>query len=97
MIIILTELHLKVIENANEIIPILLDFALVSDYTLFIYIKNNKYETSVIERGDIPDITFSKEDFTFFKQYRWPESNSVYINGENVAEFHIQIEVLSIY
>ena len=62
----------------------------MSDYTLFIYIKNNKYETSVIERGDIPDITFSKEDFTFSQTISsWPESNSVYINGENVAEFQL--------
>ena len=55
------------LENVNEISPILIDYALVSDYNCYIYLSSDDIEFDIIKREKFPELTFEKEKFTFTK------------------------------
>jgi hypothetical protein len=60
------------LENIEDMLPIIIDYALVSDYNCWIYYENEKLKYNIIERDDLPELTFDKHYFTFTK----PSSSS---------------------
>lgn len=79
------------LENVNEILPILIDYALVSDYNCYVYLLNDDIEFDIIKRGNFPELTFEKERFTFTKStvLEWNESTTVKYDGETVLEMQL--------
>lgn len=78
------------IEYVDSIFEIALDYALISDYTCWIYLRDNAYDFDLIERGDVPDRTFEKSDFSFTRTLEdWNESVTVKYEGKTVMEFQL--------
>ncbi|MDR6969144.1 hypothetical protein J2X31_003171 [Flavobacterium arsenatis] len=79
------------LENVNEILPILIDYALVSDYNCYIYLLNEEIKFEIIKRGNFPELTFEKEKFTFTKAniLEWNESTTVKYDGQTVLEMQL--------
>lgn len=55
------------LDNISEILPIVVDYALVSDYNCWFYGKDDAFSYEIIKRVDLPDLTFDKKNFTFTK------------------------------
>lgn len=80
------------IEHVEEMLPIIVDYALVSDYNCWMYLKDdNSYDFKIIERGDFPELVFDRKRITFTNPTvaEWGESNTVKYDGVPVAEFQI--------
>lgn len=80
------------IENVSEILPILIDYALVSDYNCYVYFLNDNIEFDVIKRGIFPELTFEKDKFTLTKStvLEWNNSTTVKYDGETILEMQLQ-------
>jgi hypothetical protein len=79
------------LEKVDEILPVLIDYALVSDHNCFVYFLNEDINYDIIERGVFPELTFEKENFTFSRSTveEWNESTTVRYNGETVLEMQL--------
>ena len=79
------------LDNVSEILPILIDYALVSDYNCYIYLLNDDIEFDIIKRGNFPELTFEKDKFSFTKStiMEWNESTTVKYDGETVLEMQL--------
>ncbi|CAM3819474.1 hypothetical protein FLGE108171_15765 [Flavobacterium gelidilacus] len=55
------------LDNVSDILPILIDYALVSDFNCWFYIKDNNFHYEILKRGDLPELTFDYKNFTFSK------------------------------
>ena len=75
----------------NEILPILVDYALVSDYNCWFYKKDDQFSYEILKRDDLPELTFSFTDFSFTKltTSSWNESNTVKFKGKTVLELQL--------
>ena len=56
------------LENVDDMLPIIIDYALVSDYNCWIYYKNQNLKFEIIKRDDLPELTFEKQNFSFTNQ-----------------------------
>ncbi len=79
------------LQNISEILPIAVDYALVSDYNCWFYRKDDTFNYQIIKRGDLPDLTFNKSNFTFTKPtaLEWNESNTVKYKGKTIMELQL--------
>ena len=79
------------LKNISEILPIVVDYALVSDYNCWFYRKDDTFSYEIIKRVDLPDLTFDKNNFTFTKSTvtEWNESNTVKYKGQTVMELQL--------
>jgi hypothetical protein len=79
------------LENVSDILPILIDYALVSDYNCYIYFNDGKLESDLIKRDNFPELTFDKNKFTFTKStvLDWKESTTVKYEGTSVLEMQL--------
>jgi hypothetical protein len=79
------------LQNISEILPIVVDYALVSDYNCWFYRKDDTFSYEIIKRADLPDLTFDKNNFIFTKPtaQTWNESNTVKYNGKTVMELQL--------
>ena len=79
------------IENIDEMLPIIIDYALVSDYNCLIYYENEKLSFDIINRDDLPELTFDKNNFTFTKPTAssWIESNTIKYKGKTILELQL--------
>jgi len=79
------------LKSVSEILPVLIDYALVSDYNCYVYFKDNEIEHQIIKRGIFPELTFEKEKFTFTKStvQEWNESTTVKYDGMTVLEMQL--------
>lgn len=79
------------LQNISEIMPIVVDYALVSDYNCWFYRKGDTFSYEIIKRDDLPDLTFEKSNFTFTKSTasQWIESNTVKYKGKTVMELQL--------
>ena len=79
------------LDNVSDILPILIDYALVSDYNCYIYLLNDDIEFDIIKRGNFPELTFEKDKFSFTKStvMEWNESTTVKYDGETVLEMQL--------
>lgn len=77
--------------NINKILPIVVDYALISDYSCWFYRKENKFRYEIIARDDLADQTYDYKDFTFTKptEESWNESNTVKYKGKTVMELQL--------
>jgi len=75
----------------NEILPIVVDYALVSDYNCWFYRKDGKFSYEVLKRDDLPELTYNFSDFSFTKPTTasWNESNTVKFKGNTVLELQL--------
>jgi hypothetical protein len=79
------------LENIEDMLPIIIDYALVSDYNCWIYYENQNLKFEIIKRDDLPELTFEKQKFTFTKPTvgSWIESNTIKYNGKTVLELQL--------
>lgn len=75
----------------NEILPIVVDYALVSDYNCWFYLDKGDYEFIILNRESLPDLTYNYADFTFTRkeEANWNESNTVKYKGKTVLELQL--------
>ena len=79
------------LNNISEIMPIVVDYALVSDYNCWFYRKDDTFSYEIIKRDNLPELTFDKSNFTFTKSTatEWNESNTVKYKGKTVMELQL--------
>lgn len=78
--------------QVHEILPVLIDYALVSDQTAWVYLDSNeRLAFRTILRGDLPDITFDRKDFSFTRDTvaAWNETTTAKYNGKTIIEFQL--------
>src|SRR5699024_6541989 len=93
------DLYPKTIDRSNfkqfcltkidEILPILVDYALVSDYNCWLYLDSDgTYSYEILKRENLPDLTYNFNDFSFTRPTvdSWNESNTVKYKGKTVLE-----------
>lgn len=75
----------------NEILPIVVDYALVSDYNCWFYRKDDQFSYEVLKRDDLPELTYNFSDFSFTKPTTesWNESNTVKFKDKTVLELQL--------
>jgi len=78
-------------ENIEEMLPIIIDYALVSDHNCLIYYENQNLKYEIIERDDLPELTFEKLNFSFTKSTiaSWIESNTIKYKGKTILELQL--------
>lgn len=89
-------------DNVQEILPILIDYALLSDFNCWFYKENGSFNYKIIPRLDLPDLTFERKNFSFTnnrKIYKinatkainnWnKESNTIKYNGKSIIEIQV--------
>lgn len=83
----------KVIFNKiDQMLPIFIDYLLVSDYTVWIYHnKNKEVDFHIIRREQAPDMNFDRKDlkFTCGNLENWSESTTLKYKGESFAEIQV--------
>ena len=90
------------LSKIEDILPILIDYALISDFNCWFYRENESFNYMIIQRRNLPDLTFDRKDFSFTnnkKTYpidsyktidKWnEESNSVKYMGKPIIELQI--------
>lgn len=79
------------INNINEMLPIIVDYALVSDYNCWIYPNDTSFDYEIIKRGSLPELTFDYKNFSFTKTTakEWVESNTIKYKGKTVLELQL--------
>lgn len=79
------------LNKIHEILPIVVDYALVSDYNCWFYFDKDKYRKFVLKRTDLPELTYQFRDFSFTKptEAEWKESNTVKYKGTTIMELQL--------
>jgi hypothetical protein len=79
------------INHIEEMLPIIIDYALVSDYNCWFYIENDSYTYEILRREDLPELTFDRKNFSFTKPnaQEWNESNTVKYKGKTIIELQL--------
>lgn len=79
------------LSNIEDILPIIIDYAVVSDYNCFIYYENEVLKYKLLRRDNLPELTFEKQNFSFTKPtvQTWRESNTVKYNGITILELQL--------
>lgn len=78
--------------NIHKILPILLDFAFISDYTCFFYRNSNgHFSFNLIERDDIPETEFMRSQFHFTAKNIafWLESTTIKYGNSTIGELQV--------
>lgn len=75
----------------NEILPIVVDYALVSDYNCWFYRKDDQFSYEILKRDDLPELTYNFTEFSFTNPTTasWNESNTVKFKGNTVLELQL--------
>ncbi len=79
------------LSKINEMLPIIIDYALVSDYNCWLYRTEDEYNYKILRRDDLPDLTFDIKDFSFTKptEASWSESNTVKFKEKTILELQL--------
>jgi hypothetical protein len=79
------------LSRIDEMLPIIVDYALVSDYNCWVYRTGDSFKYEIIKRDDLPELSFEHKDFTFTKPTTnvWYESNTVKYKGETILELQL--------
>lgn len=77
--------------HIDEMLPIIVDYALISDLNCWLYLKDNKFDYKILKRDDLPELTFDFKNFSFSKptEKDWIESNTIKYKGETVLELQL--------
>lgn len=79
-------------DNVSEIVPILLDYSLISDYNCYLYLYDDmSFDKKIYKRGTLPELVFDNRDFEFTRSsiYEWNESNSFRYKNVTAGEFQL--------
>lgn len=79
------------INHIDEMLPIIVDYAFVSDFNCWLYLKDKKFHYEILKRDDLPELTFDYKSFSFSKPTvnEWIESNTVKYKGKTVLELQL--------
>ncbi len=79
------------LNNIDKMLPIIVDYALVSDYNCWFYRTDDSFNYEIIKREDLPELTFEFKDFSFTKPTKnlWNESNTVKYRGKTILELQL--------
>ncbi len=79
------------LSQIDKMLPIIIDYALVSDYNCWFYRTNDSFDYEMIKRDDLPELTFEHKDFSFTKPTKnlWNESNTVKYKGVTILELQL--------
>lgn len=79
------------INHIDEMLPIIVDYALVSDFNCWIYLKDDSFDYEIIKRDNLPELTFDYKNFSFTKPTatEWVESNTIKYKGRTVLELQL--------
>lgn len=79
------------LNHIDEMLPIIVDYALVSDFNCWFYIKDKTFHYEILKRDDLPELTFDYKNFTFTKPTanEWVESNTIKYKGKTVLELQL--------
>ena len=76
-----------VYKNINEMLPTFVNYLLNSDYTVWVYPKEERFDYIIVDNNTVVDIEYSKENFTFSKSLSdWTESITLKYKGLSIAE-----------
>ena len=78
--------------KVHEILPVLIDYSLVSDQTAWVYFdRNEQFTFETILRENLPDLTFDRKDFSFTKDIvsAWNETTTAKYKGKTIIEFQL--------
>ena len=75
----------------DKMLPIIVDYALISDVNCYLYNDNNNFNYEIIKREEKPDITYNLDDFSFTRGSvnDWNESNTVKYKGKSIIELQL--------
>jgi len=78
-------------DNIEAILPIVIDYALISDINIFVSIEGDTLKWDVIERGNLADLSFERSEITFTKNTveSWVESNTIKVSGITIMEMQM--------
>ena len=90
------------LKNIDEILPIIIDYALVSDYNCWLFKQNDVFKCISIKRDNLPDLSFDRKKFSFTNNRKtysidsikkidnWnEESNSIKYIDKHILEIQI--------
>lgn len=79
------------INHINEMLPIIVDYALVSDYNCWFYLDSKGFKYEIIKRENLPELTFDINNFSFTKPTaeKWIESNTIKYKEKTVLELQL--------
>tara|TARA_B100000575_G_C23140462_1_gene663541 strand:+ start:1532 stop:2944 length:1413 start_codon:yes stop_codon:yes gene_type:complete len=79
------------LNQIHNILPIVVDYALVSDHNCWIYKQDDNFKYKIINRDDLPDLTFNSSDFSFSRPTAqiWNESNTIKYKGQTILEIQL--------
>lgn len=78
-----------VLNNADKMLPIYTEHLFDSDYLLWIFNKEGKWDYKILEKDAGKGIVWVKDDITFTKSTidDWNESNTIKYKGKRIGEF----------
>lgn len=76
------------LNHIDDMLPILIDYALISDLNCWFYLNESDFDYKTIKREDLPELTFEYKDFSFTKKIAkdWEDSNTVKYKGKTIIE-----------
>lgn len=79
------------LNHVDEMLPIIVDYALVSDFNCWFYLEETTFKYEILKREDLPELTFDYKNFTFSKPTanEWIESNTIKYKGKTVLELQL--------
>lgn len=79
------------LNHIDEMLPVIVDYALVSDFNCWFYIKDKTFNYEILKRDNLPELTFDYNNFTFTKSTasEWVESNTIKYKGKTVVELQL--------
>lgn len=76
-----------VYKNINEMLPTFVNYLLNSDYTIWIYLKDDIFDFIIIDNNTAVDIEYDSSNFSFTKLLEnWTESITLKYKGLSIAE-----------
>jgi hypothetical protein len=81
----------KVYEDVDLMLKIYSDYLFDSDYLLWLYYSNGRFNYTIFKKNAAKAIDWDKKKITFSKQNLkdWNECNSVRYEGMNIGEFQV--------
>lgn len=81
------------LNHIDEMLPIIVDYVLVSDFNCWFYIKDKDFKYEILKRDDLPELTFDLRHFTFTKPTasEWVESNTIKYKGKTVVQLQLDM------
>ena len=76
-----------VYKNINDMLPIFVNYLLNSDYTVWVYPKDGKFDFIIVDNNTAVDIEYEPNNFSFTKLLEnWSESITLKYKGLSIAE-----------